>query len=142
MKFVAAVESGLHQWVTFSGRASRSEYWYFTLFYVVMMLLVHVANRSLKVLGPATKGSLPLLLLGIVASLIIIACIVWLFCAAISVLVRRLHDVNHSGWWYWISLTGIGAIFPLLVWSCRKGTAGMNDYGADPLQHDHESASA
>ena len=55
---------------------------------------------------------------------------------SISVMVRRLHDTNHSGWWYWIILPtlGLGAIL-LLVWFCSRGTVGFNRYGDDPL-HD------
>ena len=51
---------------------------------------------------------------------------------AIMVLIRRLHDVNRSGWWILIAFTCIG-IIPLLYWSIIKGTDGSNDYGDDPV---------
>ena len=52
---------------------------------------------------------------------------------SISVLVRRLHDIGKSGWFYWIILIPfVGAIL-MLVWICKKGTEGENDYGSDPL---------
>ena len=50
----------------------------------------------------------------------------------IAVSVRRLHDLDRSGWWMLIILTGIGLIL-LLVWFCLRGTPGPNRYGPDPL---------
>ncbi len=55
-----------------------------------------------------------------------------LFLPNLSVQIRRLHDVNRSGWWVLIGLTGIGVI-PLIIWACMKGTSGTNSFGADPL---------
>lgn len=48
----------------------------------------------------------------------------------IAVKVRRLHDVNKSGWWLLIAFTGIG-YFVLLYWYCCRGTLGANYYGED-----------
>ena len=51
----------------------------------------------------------------------------------LSVMVRRLHDTNRSGWWYFISFVPvIGGIW-LLVLMCLPGTEGRNDHGPDPL---------
>ena len=51
-------------------------------------------------------------------------------------MVRRLHDTDRSGWWYWIALIPlIGAIL-LIVWFCSRGTEGANRYGADTLGGD------
>ncbi len=51
---------------------------------------------------------------------------------AICATVRRLHDVNKSGWWILIIFTCIG-IIPLIIWEATKGTSGSNEYGDDPL---------
>jgi uncharacterized membrane protein YhaH (DUF805 family) len=51
----------------------------------------------------------------------------------ISVMVRRLHDTNHSGWWYWIALIPLLGILILLYFFVIQGTDGDNDYGPDPL---------
>lgn len=51
---------------------------------------------------------------------------------SLSVGVRRLHNVNHSGWWALLLLTIIGAI-PLIYWQSSRGTTGPNNYGPDPL---------
>ena len=49
-----------------------------------------------------------------------------------SVFARRLHDVNRSGWWFWLFLTGIGMI-PLLYWLTKDGDEGTNFYGTPSL---------
>ena len=51
---------------------------------------------------------------------------------SIVVSIRRLHDLDRTGWWLLIGLTGIGMI-RLLVWDCMKGTTGPNRFGADML---------
>lgn len=51
----------------------------------------------------------------------------------VSVSVRRLHDINRSGWWMLLSLTIIGWFFPLMFWHVRKGTDRDNRFGPDPL---------
>jgi hypothetical protein len=53
--------------------------------------------------------------------------------ATVSVSVRRLHDVNRSGWWYWLPLTIIG-IIPLFYWYIKRGTQGDNKYGQSPIE--------
>ncbi len=50
-----------------------------------------------------------------------------------AVSIRRLHDINRSGYWVLIVFTGIGILL-LLYWACMKGTDGDNEYGSDPLQ--------
>ena len=51
---------------------------------------------------------------------------------ALCATIRRLHDVNRSGWWCLISLTCIG-IIPLLIWEASSCASGSNQYGDDPL---------
>jgi uncharacterized membrane protein YhaH (DUF805 family) len=51
---------------------------------------------------------------------------------AIAISVRRLHDIDRTGWWVLIGATIIGHIL-LLVWFCTKGTPGRNRFGPDPL---------
>jgi uncharacterized membrane protein YhaH (DUF805 family) len=118
MTFGQSISSCYSNFATFSGRAARSEYWFFTLFHflAIMMCIVLVP------LG-----------IGIVA--------IWVvsignFLPALSVLVRRLHDTNHSGWWYWFLLVPIVGVIVLFIWFCSRGTDGPNDYGADPLSRD------
>tara|TARA_B110000208_G_C11421580_1_gene303642 strand:+ start:243 stop:467 length:225 start_codon:yes stop_codon:yes gene_type:complete len=52
--------------------------------------------------------------------------------ASISLVARRLHDADRSGWWQLLSLTIIG-IIPVFYWLCKKGDEEDNRFGADPL---------
>jgi uncharacterized membrane protein YhaH (DUF805 family) len=103
----------------FSGRASRSEYWFFVLSYVLV----------------ATALSIPGLLLGNHAVLYV--CIGLLFLAiflpSLAAQVRRLHDTNSSGWWLLLLFIPYVGSFIMLVWFCIPGTKGSNRFGPDPL---------
>jgi len=117
MDFGDAIKSGFHNYVTFRGRASRSEFWYWTLFAVLVALAGQIADNAVFERDPA-----------LFASLISLA----LFLPGWAIAVRRLHDIDHSGWWILVGLTIVGIIL-LLVWACVKGTTGPNRFGSDPL---------
>jgi uncharacterized membrane protein YhaH (DUF805 family) len=55
-----------------------------------------------------------------------------LFLPGLAISIRRLHDIDRSGWWVLITFTVIGIIL-LLIWACTRGTTGPNRYGPDPL---------
>jgi uncharacterized membrane protein YhaH (DUF805 family) len=113
-----AVRSGLSKYATFSGRARRSEYWWFTLF-AVLAVLVGVALDVAIPLSDEFNVFAPLVLLG-------------LFLPQLSVLVRRLHDTGRSGWWYFIAFIPlIGGIW-LLVLLLNGGDKVDNRYGSSP----------
>ncbi len=110
MTFVESVKICFRKYAEFRGRASRSEYWWFSLF--LLLLYVVAAVLGNRILIAASLGTI---------------------LPAISVFVRRLHDVGRSGWWYWIYLVPLVGTIVLLVWCCKKGTVGPNDYGPDPF---------
>jgi uncharacterized membrane protein YhaH (DUF805 family) len=114
MDFVSAIKSGFNNYVGFSGRAARSEFWFWTLF-------SFIANIVGGIIG-AIEG---LGLVGLVVSLALLL-------PSIAVGVRRLHDLDRTGWWMLLVFTGIGIIL-LIVWDCMKGTTGPNGHGPDPL---------
>jgi uncharacterized membrane protein YhaH (DUF805 family) len=116
--FQHAIASGFQNYATFAGRAPRSEYWYWVLF----ALLVGAAAA---ILDQAFFPGLDTHPLHSLASLA-------LFLPGLAVSVRRLHDLDRTGWWMLIMLTGIGIIL-LLIWFCLRGTPGPNRYGPDPL---------
>ncbi|MBH1509798.1 DUF805 domain-containing protein [Stenotrophomonas maltophilia] len=115
----------LTRYTQFSGRASRSEFWWFQLFVLILFLPVMV----LGYLG-ALNGSNTLSLLSgglnIVLSL-------GLFLPMISVAVRRLHDTDRSGWWYLLAFIPIIGLV-MLVFMLLPGTPGDNRFGA-PVPH-------
>jgi uncharacterized membrane protein YhaH (DUF805 family) len=116
MGFVDSISSGFSNYVTFSGRSVRSEYWYWTLF----ALLAGLASGLVD--GAIFGGPGP------INGLVSLA----LFLPGLAVSVRRLHDLDRSGWWLLLILTIVGGIL-LLVWYCMRGTVGPNRFGADPL---------
>lgn len=141
MTFIQAVTICLSEkYISFSGRAGRSEYWWFglaTLLYSLAVTLVFfvvnfVAGGFAKTSGLSSLG-LIVLLLGVIGYLALLL-------PAIAVTVRRFHDVNLSGWWVLAGLV-LGAV-PLVGWiasiailmiTILKGTAGENRFGPDPI---------
>ena len=115
MNFGEAIKSGFDNYVTFSGRAARSEYWYWILFSALANLVGGIVDGALGTTG----------LIDIVISLALLL-------PGVAVSVRRLHDLDRTGWWVLLAFTGIGIIL-LIVWYCMKGTTGSNRFGADPL---------
>ena len=114
MNFVDAIKSGFDNYVGFSGRAARSEYWFWTLFVIIASIVAAILDVMLG--------------LGLIGAIVSLA----LFLPGIAVSIRRLHDIDRTGWWLLIAFTGIGLIV-LLVFDCTKGTTGPNRFGSDPL---------
>ncbi len=113
--------AALKKYAVFSGRARRSEYWYFSLFNFIFML---VALGLDNLLG-TTVGGLPY-------GLFYFALALAMLIPGLAVFVRRMHDIGKSGWWYFIALIPlIGGIW-LLVLCCTDGICGDNAYGSDP----------
>ena len=117
MTFAQSVSSGFRRYFDFRSRSSRSEYWCWTLF----AILVSVAA---SVLDALSFGGAPVL--DTVSSVV-------LFIPGIAVAARRLHDINRSAWWILIAFTIIGILL-LLYWYIQAGNPGPNDFGPDPLR--------
>ena len=143
MSFSDAVRTCLREkYVTFSGRAQRSEYWWFQLFYFLIMIVLVVllaATGGLAVL--ADPGAPPPGGAAILIYIVMFIVILGMFLPAISVTVRRFHDYNLSGWWYLggilagiIPLVGFLASIAIFVITLLKGTDGPNNFGPDPLR--------
>lgn len=109
------------QYATFSGRAQRSEYWFYTLFYCVFYLAVNMADFAIVV---ASNGQV-ILYLAVIYSLIMLLP-TW------AVSVRRLHDTNRSGWWILIGLIPLVGAIVLLVFFVQDSQPNANQYGANP----------
>jgi uncharacterized membrane protein YhaH (DUF805 family) len=118
MNFQEAIASGFHNYATFAGRAARSEYWFWTFFAILV-------GAGAAILDAAFFPGLTARPVHSLASLA-------LFLPGLAVSIRRLHDLDRTGWWLLIILTGIGIIL-LLIWFCLRGTPGPNRYGQDPL---------
>ena len=109
MGFLDAVKSVFSQYATFTGRARRSEYWYFVLFnYIVSLGLVLTGVQMLSYIWSLAT-----------------------FIPGLAVAVRRMHDIGKSGWFLLIAFIPIvGAIWLIVL--CCKDSQPDNQYGPNP----------
>jgi len=121
MDFTTAIRTCFQKYATFSGRAQRSEYWYFVLFVVLGGVVFGLIDAIL--LGWASNNPQ---LLGPVFSLAT-------FLPNLAAAVRRLHDTDRSGWWILLVLIPLIGWIVLIVWYSSGGTEGANRFGPDPL---------
>jgi uncharacterized membrane protein YhaH (DUF805 family) len=115
MGFGQAISSGFSNYVNFWGRACRSEYWYWTLFVVIADIVAVGIDAAIDKEVVSTLFQLAVLLPGI------------------AVTIRRLHDLDRTGWWYFLVLIPLIGWIILFIWYCTKGTDGPNRFGPDPL---------
>ena len=146
MNFEEAIKSVFTNYFKFSGRARRSEYWYFFLFNFIVSFVLALFARTTKELN-------------ILSDIWSIA----IFFPSLAVTVRRLHDVGKSGWYvllFWLvvilcslmmfmagdkDLIGVAifemllmfaAIIVFIVWLCRDSQPGENKWGPNPKEND------
>ena len=115
-----------NKYATFSGRASRSEYWWGYLGYVVIATVLQIF---------ALVGAIALIDFGQIAALpglIALVIILGMFIPSIAVAVRRLHDTGKSGWLLLIILIPCIGLILLIVWMVEDGQAHDNAYGPVP----------
>lgn len=117
MGFAEAIAQGFRKYVTFTGRARRSEYWYFMLFYMLCVIAAAVIEGAT---GLSETG----LLGGLIALVFLLP--------TITMGVRRLHDIDRTGWWMLIAFLPIVGPIVLLVFFVKNGTDGANTFGQDP----------
>ncbi len=116
MNLIESVKTCFKKYGVIEGRASRSEYWFFVLFYTVVIVV-------LELLTLVNSTFVTIFLIARIGFII----------PTITVTTRRLHDVNRSGWWQLISFTIIGFI-PLLYWLCKNSDEENNRFGSNPLK--------
>lgn len=120
MSFQDAVTTVLtKKYADFSGRARRSEYWWFSLFLFLVYVGILVVFNA--ILGLRTLSTL-------------LIWVAWLgvIVPGIAVTVRRLHDTGKSGWWILISLIPLVGPIVMLVFTVSDSTPGDNQYGPNP----------
>ena len=112
-------------YANFSGRARRKEYWMFVLVQTIVMIGLMILDSVLGLdfeLQGISLGYGYLYLIGLIVH----------FIPSLAVLVRRLHDVGKSGWFYFIFLIPLIGIIWLLVLYCTEGQKQDNKWGPDP----------
>ena len=120
MSFQDAVRTCLQQkYVDFSGRARRSEYWYFFLFTIIVSIVAGIIDGILGTRNSSGTG-----LVGAIASLALLL-------PGLGVGARRLHDTGRSGWWLLIGLIPLVGAIVLLVFFVQDSQTD-NQYGPNP----------
>jgi uncharacterized membrane protein YhaH (DUF805 family) len=115
----------LKKYAVFSGRARRKEYWMFTLWNCVITFALGILN---VVLTLATNNSG----IGLLVVLLLVAYGLAVIVPGLAVTVRRLHDTNHSGAWFFINLIPLIGPIISLVLVCTDSQPGDNQYGPNP----------
>ena len=108
MRFGEAIASYWKNYVNFKGRARRSEYWYAVLFLAIAVIGLTIIDSALFTDIVIEVG------LGPLTSIFYLAIIL----PGIALVVRRLHDISKSGWWYLLGLVPFaGPIVLLILWA-------------------------
>ena len=97
----------LQNYATFNGRARRSEFWYFTLFNIIIIFVLGFVDGLMGINVLSIMYTLAVLIPGI------------------AVTIRRMHDVGKSGWYCLVPIYNF-------ILECTEGTIGSNEYGPDP----------
>ncbi|MEI8611024.1 DUF805 domain-containing protein [Enterovibrio norvegicus] len=114
--------SAFLNYAKFSGRARRREYWGFFLIQNIVLVLCVFIDIAEAGLSQFQAVDLQATLLWLALTLL----------PAIAVTVRRLHDINKSGWWWLIIVIPVLGQLIFLVFTLLRGTKGTNRYGCDP----------
>jgi len=118
ISFGEAIKRGFVRYTTWKGRAPRSEYWFWVLFYALLYITAAILDAAIF-MSSSQFG------LGIFTSVLAIA----LFLPNVAVFVRRLHDTNKSAHFLWLILVPIGGAIALFVFTLLPSQPGANRYG-------------
>lgn len=121
MTFAESIQSVFRNYRNFSGRAARSEYWYFSAFIVIVNLIATIPLIFMATLTSDIWFLMPFLVAGLG---------VWLFLIVpyLAVTARRLHDTDLSGWFMLLfALPAIGWIIHIVM-LIQPGTPGPNRF--------------
>jgi len=122
MTFSESVRSCLDKYATLRGRAPRSEYWWFVVFNWIVIVGVSIL---FGLIGAMINNEIGAVVAGCVGYLFVCAVLI---IPNICVLVRRLHDTGHSGFWYFIAFVPLIGGFWLLFLMI-KDSDDENEYG-------------
>jgi len=125
------------KYAQFSGRATRTEYWMFILFDLLIRCFFTLTSVILGYVGESVSSSantadLPINSFSDIISVIFLASLIYglaTFIPNIALTTRRLHDIGKSGWLQLIALIPVIGWILALVWFCTPSDEGENDYG-------------
>lgn len=114
-------------YANFTGRARREEYWMFVLFNIIFAITIAIISGML--VASTNNGAF---------MFFYVIYILGVFIPGLAVSVRRLHDINKSGWYYLVGIIPfLGAIW-LIILFATEGDRGSNQYGPDPKNPTHD----
>ena len=116
-----------YNYANFNGRATRSDYWYFVLFYLLISIVLSLIDLYAinPVLGMTPEEAARGGILSVVFALAMLL-------PQIGLGIRRLHDIGKSGWWYLLILIPLIGTLVLLFFFVTDSQIGDNEYGANP----------
>ena len=126
MDFITSIKTCLFKYVDFTGRASRAEFWYFTLFTILLSVVAEILDAALAGQSVWSYSGF----FGPMSSIVTV--VTTLPCLAVAA--RRLHDVGKSGWWQLLYLTIIGTIL-LLIWYSNRSKNSENKFGRSTVEN-------
>jgi len=115
MGFGEAVKTVFSKYATFSGRAGRSEFWFFVLFSIIVNIVLNIIGQFSEMAG------------AVLSIIFFLGTII----PSIAVGARRLHDIDRTGWWQLIALIPIVGTIVLIIFYALKST-GPNRFGEGP----------
>ena len=124
MDMMTSVKTVLGKYATFSGRATRPEYWWWVLATIILYVILGVIDGALvaPMMGYESFAPDAVQPLSVIASLALLL-------PNLAVAVRRLHDTDRSGWWLLISFIPIIGTLVLIYFLALRGTQGSNRFG-------------
>ena len=124
MTFGESVKMCFRKYAVFKGRASRSEFWYFVLFNCLVSTLFMIVNVFF--LCNNMEGMVGFVyILQILFSLVVVL-------PSFAVVVRRLHDIGKSGWWFLITLIPLFGVIIYLIFLLTESEPWEIEYGPMP----------
>lgn len=134
MGFGQAIKSGFSNYVTFSGRARRSEFWWWYLFTIIVGIVAQLIDGLLGLhvyRWTETADGSTMVFTG--AGWFTVLAFLVLFLPTLAMQIRRLHDTDRVGWWWWLNfLCCVGPII-LIIFYILPSTPGDNRFGPQQL---------
>ncbi|MEA3492424.1 MAG: DUF805 domain-containing protein [Campylobacterota bacterium] len=135
------METIKQRYAQFDGRASRSEFWYFALFSLIISIALGILDGVLgtaysyevvtNTIATATVESTEMTVTQTIGYMQTLYSLLILI-PSIAVSIRRLHDIGKSGWWLLIAIVPIIGLFILLFFYVKDSQSGDNEYGENP----------
>lgn len=129
VSFGEAISRGFKNYCNFTGRASRSEYWWWYLFTVIVSWILggpYIFTTFQNMVGGIMDTSFSFW------SLLADCWVIFIFLPSFGLLFRRLHDTGRSGWWWLLGFIPLIGTIILIIWLCQASQPGDNRYGAEP----------